>query len=75
MRRNITEGMILFRRAWLRSIVDRVEVDADTVCIVGNKANLEQAIAVANSGSLKEPGVRSSAQEWRGLREPFAGPS
>lgn len=30
MRRNITEGMILFRRAWLRSIVDRVEVDADT---------------------------------------------
>lgn len=69
MRRNITEGTIPFRKAWLRSIVDRVEVDADTVRIIGDKANLEQVIAAANTGSLNEPGVRSSVRKWRGLRE------
>lgn len=69
MRRNITEGTVPFRKAWLRSIVDRVEVDTNSVRIIGDKANLEQVIAATSTGSLKEPGVRSSVRKWRGLRE------
>jgi site-specific DNA recombinase len=69
MRKNITEGPVPFRKAWLQSIVDRIEVDADTVRIVGDKANLEQVIAAANTGALQEPGVRSSVRKWRDLRE------
>ncbi len=69
MRRNITEGTIPFRKAWLRSIIDRVEVDTDTVRIIGDKANLEQVIAATNSGSLKEPGVRSSVRKWRARKD------
>ena len=65
IRRNVTEGPVPFRKAWLRSI----EVDADTVRIVSDKANLEQVIAAANTGPLQEPGVRSSVRKWRGLRE------
>lgn len=67
MRKNITEGPVPFRKAWLQSIVDRIEVDADTVRIVGDKANLEQVIAAANTRALQEPGVRSSVRKWRSL--------
>lgn len=69
MRQNIAEGPVPFRKAWLQSIVDRIEVDADTVRIIGDKANLEQVIAAANTAALKEPGVRSSVRKWRDLRE------
>jgi len=67
MRRNITEGTNPFRRAWLRSTIDRVEVDADTVRIIGDKAYLEPVIAAANTGPLKETGVRSSVRKWRAV--------
>lgn len=69
MRRNISEGTIPFRKAWLRSIVDRIEVDTNAIRIIGDKANLEQVIAATNAGSLREPGVRSSVRKWRDLRE------
>ena len=38
-------GDIPFRKAYIQSIVDRVEVDDDLVRIIGDKSTLEQAIA------------------------------
>lgn len=63
MRENVTTGEIPFRKAWLQAIVDRVEVGADVIRIVGDKASLEAAITGA--GSSLTPGVRSSVRKWR----------
>lgn len=69
MRENITSGEIPFRKAWLQSIVDRVEVDDDVIRIVGDKAMLEAAIA--NGGAQASPGVRGSVRKWRASTPPF----
>ena len=69
MRRNITEGTIPFRKAWLRSIVDRVEVDADTVRVIGDKTDLGPVIAAANTGPSKETGVHSFVRKWRARKD------
>ncbi|GEP12655.1 recombinase zinc beta ribbon domain-containing protein [Methylobacterium gnaphalii] len=63
MRENVTAGVVPFRKAWLQAIVDRVEVGADVVRIVGDKASLEAAVLAA--GSAAAPGVRSSVRKWR----------
>ena len=44
MRDRLTTGEIPFRKAYLGSIVDRVEVDDDEIRIVGRKDVLEQAV-------------------------------
>ena len=69
MRSNISEGTIPFRKAWLQSIVDRIEVGADTIRIIGDKANLEQVVAAGQNPAGEFAGVRSSVRKWRGLRE------
>lgn len=65
MRVNLTEGTIPFRKAWLQSIVDRVEVGADNIRIIGDKANLEQVVAAGQSPNGELAGVRSSVRKWR----------
>ena len=45
MRENITTGEVPFGKAWLRSVVERIEVDDAVVRIIGGKATLEDAIA------------------------------
>lgn len=53
MRTNVTSGEVPFRKAWLQAIVDRVEVDADVIRIVGDKARLEAAVVgAATSATL-----------------------
>jgi hypothetical protein len=44
MRERITEGETPFRKAYLRSIVDAIEVDDKVICIYGSKTSLEQAV-------------------------------
>ncbi|WP_407529031.1 recombinase zinc beta ribbon domain-containing protein [Methylobacterium oryzisoli] len=63
MRANVTSGEVPFRKAWLQAIVDRVEVDADVIRIVGDNASLEAA--VVGMASSATPGVRSSVRKWR----------
>ena len=60
---NVTAGEIPFRKAWLQAIIDRVEVGADVIRIIGDKASLEAAIT--GLGSSPAPGVRSSVWKWR----------
>jgi hypothetical protein len=44
MRERITRGETTFRKAYLRSIVDAIEVDDKVIRIHGAKASLEQAV-------------------------------
>jgi site-specific DNA recombinase len=62
MREKLTGGEVPFRKAYLGSIVDRVEVDDCEIRIVGRKDVLEQAV-LANGGPV--PGVRSFVRKWR----------
>jgi hypothetical protein len=56
MRENITSGPIPFRKAYIKSVVDRIEVDDHAIRIVGYKATLEQVIAGDQAAG---PDVRS----------------
>ncbi|GEL44472.1 recombinase RecB [Methylorubrum extorquens] len=63
MRENVTSGEIPFRKAWIQAVVDRVEVDAEVIRIVGDKDSL--AAAIVGGASSATPGVRSSVRKWR----------
>ncbi|MFF8802643.1 MULTISPECIES: hypothetical protein [unclassified Methylobacterium] len=63
LRENVTSGEIPFRKAWLQAIVDRVEVGADVIRIVGDKESLENALT--GSGGEVVSSVRSSVRKWR----------
>ncbi|MFO1123817.1 MAG: recombinase family protein, partial [Methylocystis sp.] len=62
MRERITTGETTFRKAYLRSIVDAIEVDDKLIRIHGSKANLEQAVI---AGEQIGKGVRSFIRKWR----------
>ncbi|WP_348644238.1 hypothetical protein [Methylocystis sp. H4A] len=62
MREHITTGDTTFRKAYLRSIVDAVEVDDKVIRIHGSKASLEQAVI---AGEQIGKGVRSYIRKWR----------
>jgi len=66
MRDNIASGGIPFRKAYIQSVVDRIEVDDGVVRIVGDKSTLEQAIAgkIVTGG-----GVRRCIPKWRARRD------
>jgi site-specific DNA recombinase len=66
MRENITSGPIPFRKAYIKSVVDRVEVDDHAIRIVGDKATLEQVIAGDQNAN---PDVRSFVRKWRARRD------
>lgn len=56
MRDNISTGETPFRKAYIRSLVDRIEVDDHAVRSIGDKATFEQAVA---HGALAGNAVRS----------------
>ena len=62
MQEKLTSGEVPFRKAYLRAIVDRVEVDDQLIRIIGRKELLEQAV-LANG--VPKAGVRSFVRKWR----------
>jgi len=66
MRENITTGDIPFRKAWMRSIIERIEVDDGVIRIIGDKCTLEQAVDGKPDAS---GGVRRSVPMWHAQRE------
>lgn len=62
MRENIAFGPVPFRKAYIKSVVERIEVDDQAIRIVGDRATLEQAIA---GGQNTGPDVRSFVRKWR----------
>lgn len=66
MRENITTGDIPFRKEWMRSIIQRIEVDDEAVRIIGDKSTLEQAVDGKPEAS---GGVRRCVPRWHAQRE------
>ena len=62
MRERLTTGDIPFRKAYIGSLVDRIEVDDHIVRIMGRKDVLEQAV-MANERT--RPAVHSFVPNWR----------
>ena len=70
MRENITSGEVSFRKAYLRSFIDAVEVGDSVIRIHGSKSTLEQAV-IASSQPGKNGG-RSFVPKWRAIRNKTA---
>jgi site-specific DNA recombinase len=66
MRENFTSGSIPFRKAYLQSLVDVIEVDDTQIRIRGSKDALERAVLASRNGAI--PGSQKST-EWRSLGE------
>ncbi|MGJ0452037.1 MAG: hypothetical protein ACR65T_02220 [Methylocystis sp.] len=66
MRERITTGETTFRKAYLRSIVDAIEVDDKVFRIHGSKAGLEQAVI---AGEQIGKGIRSFIRKWRARKD------
>ena len=66
MRHNLTIGSVPFRKAYLRSIIDTVEVDDTRVRIKGRKDVLERAVLADPSG--ENLGSQMSTT-WRARRD------
>lgn len=66
MRKNVLEGETAFRRAYIRSIVDQVEVDYSEVRIIGRKTVLERLVM---AGGSVPGGVPSFVREWRARKD------
>jgi site-specific DNA recombinase len=66
MRKNFTSGSIPFRKAYLQSLVDVIEVDDTQIRIRGSKDALERAVLASRNGAI--PGSQKST-EWRSLGE------
>ena len=73
MRSNVMTGDTPFRRAYIRSVIDQVEVDDEEIRIWGRKVVLERLVAA--SGSSGPAGVPSFVRKWRARtgsnRRPF----
>jgi site-specific DNA recombinase len=64
MREKITSGETSFRRAYLRAVVEAIEVDDHVIRIHGSKTSLEQAVV---AGGQIGKGVRCFIRKWRSL--------
>ena len=62
MRENLTKGSTPFRKAYLRSLIDIIEVDDGQIRIKGSKDVLESAVLA--SRSVTEPRSQMSTK-WR----------
>ena len=70
MRQRIQEADTPARKAWLRAIIDRIEVDAGTIRMFGRKDVLEQCnMAGSSPTSTAAPRVRTFVPEWRARKD------
>jgi site-specific DNA recombinase len=53
-----------FRTAYLRSVIDRIEVDDHAIRLIGDRITLEQAITGKSQSTAD---VRSFERKWRSL--------
>jgi site-specific DNA recombinase len=61
MRRNVLTGDTPFRRAYIRSVIDQIEVDDTEIRRVGRKTVLERFVA---GGGVASAGVPSFGLKW-----------
>ena len=66
MRENLTRGSTPFRKAYLRSLINVIEVDDAQIRINGSKDVLERAVLAGGSGTE----LRSQmSTKWRARRD------
>lgn len=66
MRSNVLTGETPFRRAYIRSLVDQVEVDDAEIRIHGRRTVLERLVM---GGGAAPAGVPSFVRKWRARRD------
>jgi site-specific DNA recombinase len=66
MRENFTAGSMPFRKAYLRSLIDVIEVDDHQVRIKGTKEVLEKAVLASQH---RESWCSQTSTRWRALRD------
>jgi site-specific DNA recombinase len=62
MRTNVLTGETPFRRAYIRAVVDQVEVDDEEIRIIGRRTVLERLVM---GGGAVPAGVPSFVRKWR----------
>jgi hypothetical protein len=65
-RKSRTEAPTPFRKAYIRSVVDRIEIGDGLIRIVGDVATLSRAVAGKQTGLS---GVRGFERKWRPQRD------
>ena len=65
MREKFSSGSVPFRKAYLQSFIDLVEVDDHRIRIMGSKDVLERAVI---AGPAAEPGSQMSTR-WRARQD------
>jgi len=66
MGENFGGGSVPFRKAYLRSLIDVIEVDDHQVRIKGNKDLLEKAVLASQNG---QPRCSQTSTSWRARRD------
>ena len=66
MRENFTTGSVPVRKAYLRSLIDRIEVDDHQVRIKGRKDLLEKAVLASRNN---QAWCSETSTRWRARRE------
>jgi site-specific DNA recombinase len=66
MREHLTTGSVPFRKAYLQSIIDVVEVDDTQIRIKGSKEVLEKAVLASRAGAI---GGSQMSTRWRARRD------
>jgi site-specific DNA recombinase len=66
MRGNIVCGEVPFRKAYIQSVIDQVEVDDTEIRVHGSRSVLERLVM---GGGATPAGVPSLVRKWRALRD------
>jgi site-specific DNA recombinase len=72
MRTNVLTGETPFRWAYIRSVIDQVEVDDAEIRIHGAEKRIGR---LAMGGGAAPAGVRSFVRKWRARRDSNSRPS
>jgi site-specific DNA recombinase len=72
MRTNVLTGETPFRRAYIRAMVDQVEVDDEEIRIIGRRTVLERLVM---GGGVVPAGVPSFVRKWRTRHDSNVWPS
>ena len=72
MREKIRSGDTQTRKAWLGSVISRIEVDDDAIRVIGEKPVLAAALAAQNMPSAN---VRGFVRKWRARNDSNVRPS
>jgi hypothetical protein len=66
MRENFTTGSVPFRKAYLQSLIDRIEVDDHQIRIKGRKDLLEKAVLASRNN---QAWCSETSTRWRARRD------